>query len=276
MTDSGLECETVSTVDELLGSDLKAWILHDVFEEHFDELEFCVAHFLQRHAHPTQTLRVLANGIEARLLAHLDALALAGPKAVEKVTASLLEEVDPNDATRVSAGVLALAGLDLTNDAFESPEPAQAPGSDGAESNVDLEALPPLEEEDLEADLVPPPEDAVPRPNADAIGRWWAKRGPSMRAATRHVLGEPCTGRGGRSPSDPEGKERRRGAEGRMCHGASASHGAAVQGATDACEFRRLRQHTHSGPGDAEHGTWPKKRTNKPADRSDVRVAVGR
>lgn len=127
MTDSGLECETVSTVDELLGSDLKAWILHDVFEEHFDELEFCVAHFLQRHAHPTQTHRVLANGIEARLLAHLDALALAGPKAVEKVTASLLEEVDPNDATRVSAGVLALARVgrvEATIPFFEHELPA--------------------------------------------------------------------------------------------------------------------------------------------------------
>ena len=81
--------DSYASIEQMLGSDPKDWILPDVFEEHFEELEFRVQHFLRAHARPRHTFRVLENGIEARLNAHLDALVLAGPEAVQKLTGPL-------------------------------------------------------------------------------------------------------------------------------------------------------------------------------------------
>ena len=65
----------------MLGSDPEGWVLHDVFEEHLEELEF-LRSALPPGSRPTAPyLRVLEDGIESRLNAHLDALELAGPEA---------------------------------------------------------------------------------------------------------------------------------------------------------------------------------------------------
>lgn len=126
----------------------------------------------------------------------LRALGMSGNSAVVAPLLNHLGSKDVIEAKVAAHGILAITGLDLGNEEFESPElPANLepqPQQAGADAEADeLESLPPLDEDDLEADLVPPPEDNLPRPNAEAITRWWAKRRPSMPPSTRHVLGEP-------------------------------------------------------------------------------------
>lgn len=93
----------------------------------------------------------------------------------------------PREAKVAAYTISAITGLDLANEAFEYRETV------GSEMDPHSESLPPLEDDDLDADLVPPPEDTLPRPDGAAIGRWWTKHGPSMKPATRLVLGEPLT-----------------------------------------------------------------------------------
>jgi uncharacterized protein (TIGR02270 family) len=55
------------------------------------------------------------------------------------------------------------------------------------------EALPPLEEEDLDADLSSKPEDALPRPQADSVVAWWREARPRLDAKQRYLAGQPFT-----------------------------------------------------------------------------------
>ena len=51
-------------------------------------------------------------------------------------------------------------------------------------------ALPPLEDDDLAADLVPLPEDALPTPNADAIEQFWTEHAADFAPNRRYLAGE--------------------------------------------------------------------------------------
>jgi uncharacterized protein (TIGR02270 family) len=84
-------------------------VLWDVVEEHLDELEFCIEQFESMLDHPLLTLDDLAEGPEARLLAHLDALVIGGAPVVERLLRPAMEELDPSEPARVKAVVLALA-----------------------------------------------------------------------------------------------------------------------------------------------------------------------
>jgi uncharacterized protein (TIGR02270 family) len=52
----------------------------------------------------------------------------------------------------------------------------------------------PLEQEDLDADLVPRPEDALPRPNPEAITEWWRGARGRFERRTRYLMGHPFQG----------------------------------------------------------------------------------
>ncbi|MBJ6759812.1 TIGR02270 family protein [Myxococcaceae bacterium JPH2] len=55
------------------------------------------------------------------------------------------------------------------------------------------EELIPLEEEDLDADLVPSPDERLPHPNVEAINRWWQKARAQLDPDIRHFRGKPFT-----------------------------------------------------------------------------------
>jgi uncharacterized protein (TIGR02270 family) len=55
------------------------------------------------------------------------------------------------------------------------------------------DALVPLEEEDLDADLVPSLEERLPCPNAEAVEGWWRRLGPKLEPGTRYLGGRPLT-----------------------------------------------------------------------------------
>lgn len=56
------------------------------------------------------------------------------------------------------------------------------------------DALPPLEEEALDADLGLRPEDALPLPAREEVARWWGTARKDFTPATRYLEGKPFTG----------------------------------------------------------------------------------
>ncbi len=97
------------------------------------------------------------------------------PLLLEHLTAKRAVE-----AKVAAQAIAAITGLNLRDSAFASNGP-----------EADEDPLPPLEKDDLDADLVPQPEDALPVPNESAIRRWWAKFASAHSATKRHILGEP-------------------------------------------------------------------------------------
>ncbi|CAM3333624.1 TIGR02270 family protein [Corallococcus sp. ZKHCc1 1396] len=54
-------------------------------------------------------------------------------------------------------------------------------------------AHPPIEEEDLDADLTSKPEDALPLPQPQAVSEWWSEARKRMDAKQRYLSGQPFT-----------------------------------------------------------------------------------
>lgn len=52
----------------------------------------------------------------------------------------------------------------------------------------------PLEQEDLDADLVPRPEDALARPDPETIAGWWKEARGRFERRTRYLMGHPFQG----------------------------------------------------------------------------------
>lgn len=73
----------------------------------------------------------------------------------------------------------AITGLRIEGD-FAIPKDAQE-----AEEPV------PLEEDDLDADLKPKPEDSLPTPNAMTVAAWWQQTRPKLDARQRYLSGQP-------------------------------------------------------------------------------------
>ena len=103
----------------------------------------------------------------------------------------------PNEAKLAAQAVATITGLDLGNEEFISAPSAPAaapaklpPASEDPEARA---ALPPLPEDDLDADLVPPPEAALSRPNRDAIRRWWSEKACKFDVKRRHLAGQPIS-----------------------------------------------------------------------------------
>ena len=62
-----------------------------------------------------------------------------------------------------------------------------------AEDEETKQSLPPLEEDDLDADLAPSEDDALPRPNGPALAAWWQTNGDRFDAGFRYLAGGPLT-----------------------------------------------------------------------------------
>lgn len=85
--------------------------------------------------------------------------------------------------------VARLAGEAISNltgiDAFAPPYAAHAP--------EDADSLPPLEDDDLDANLVPDAKDDLPVPNAAAFTAFWRARASSFDPRSRLLWGKPWT-----------------------------------------------------------------------------------
>jgi uncharacterized protein (TIGR02270 family) len=73
----------------------------------------------------------------------------------------------------------ATTGLDPRAEKLLAPRPLAPDG------------LPPLEEDDLDADLVPKPEDELPRLEPEATARWWKKHAQRFSGFGRALYGQP-------------------------------------------------------------------------------------
>lgn len=80
--------------------------------------------------------------------------------------------------------VCAIAGLSTDDDQFWRAPPVN-------EEREAAEALPNLEDDDLDADLVPAPEEALPIPNPESIRAWWGAHRDQFDPSLRYLGGRP-------------------------------------------------------------------------------------
>jgi uncharacterized protein (TIGR02270 family) len=107
------------------------------------------------------------------------ALGFAGRKAGAAACVDLLAQ---GIETKLAAEALAaITGLDLVASAMVA---AAAPESDEPIA---------FEDDNLDADLVGGPEDALPEPDIPAIIRWWSKNQTALDDHTRYLGGRPIT-----------------------------------------------------------------------------------
>jgi uncharacterized protein (TIGR02270 family) len=86
---------------------------------------------------------------------------------------------DPALARLAGEAYAAITGIDLARERLTAKEPGDTP------------SLPPFEEDDLDADLVPHREDLWPLPDATLCAAHWAKVGAAFAPNTRYVRGKP-------------------------------------------------------------------------------------
>jgi uncharacterized protein (TIGR02270 family) len=97
-----------------------------------------------------------------------------------------LDHLGSEDARVAKAAAEAVAwigGLDLKDRRFRASAAEPAPD----------ETLPPLDEDDLDADLGLDGVDDLPVPNPAEIARWWKERRGTITANQRYLLGRPSS-----------------------------------------------------------------------------------
>ncbi|QRK07176.1 TIGR02270 family protein [Archangium violaceum] len=106
------------------------------------------------------------------------ALSFSGQLAAAEACLAWMEE-DRGTAALAAEAFSAITGLPLEG-AYVGPS-----REDEAEEPI------PLEEEDLDADLVPGPEDALATPAPDAVAAWWKEARARFDPGTRYLRGIP-------------------------------------------------------------------------------------
>lgn len=131
--------------------------------------------------------------VHARLLAELRAkpspelLWAAGITGRPEAAALAVELLDDRNYARLAGELLCfIAGLPTRSEALWLDEGAH--GSYGADAD---EALPPLVDDDLDADLVPPEDLRLRLPNAAAVREWWSNARAELDPSLRYYAGQP-------------------------------------------------------------------------------------
>jgi uncharacterized protein (TIGR02270 family) len=119
--------------------------------------------------------------VPAHRPAALFALGFSGNPAMLPLLLDRLADPAPQVAKIAAQAVATIVGIDLQDSAFiaDEPEPPSDPDAN----------LPPLEKDDLDADLAPAPEDALPRPNAQAIRRFCEQQRAAWSPGQRYLAG---------------------------------------------------------------------------------------
>jgi hypothetical protein len=133
-------------------------------------------------------------GLRARDSHRLAVIRALGHSGSAALVPALLEHVASKDVAEARWATLAIAtitGLDLDDASLAlppAPPPRAAPP--GAQDPEARASLPPLEEDDLDADLIPGPEAVLPVPDAAAIRAWWDRHATRMTASHRLIAGQ--------------------------------------------------------------------------------------
>jgi uncharacterized protein (TIGR02270 family) len=106
------------------------------------------------------------------------AAGFSGRRALADACIDVLSAADPRTARLAGEAFSAITGLRIE-------------GLYLAEESPQSEAPIPFEEDDLNADLVPRPEDALPLPDAMGVQAWWKERRGAFDPATRYLAGKP-------------------------------------------------------------------------------------
>lgn len=134
--------------------------------------------------------------VEAQRAAALFALGFSGNPAQVPVLIEHLGHSDPLTCKLASQSIALITGLDLRDDDYALPESAPAEAGTLPKPDDDpeaREALPELEDDDLDADLVPAPEHALPSPNPAAIAKYWDQSRGQLDERKRYLRGLPLT-----------------------------------------------------------------------------------
>lgn len=111
-----------------------------------------------------------------------DALFAAGFAGTIRAADACAEAMRSDKDVQVAAESLcAITGLSLERERWVEPEPPEPD-----------EPIP-LEQEDLDADLVPTPDDLLPRPMIAEVLSWWQKHRAQLSTAARYARGQPMT-----------------------------------------------------------------------------------
>jgi uncharacterized protein (TIGR02270 family) len=111
----------------------------------------------------------------------LRALGFSGRVALVGSLLPYLAASEARVARLAGEAVSNLTGLDISVGPYRAPPP------------LEVDSLPALEADDLEADLVPAIEDDLPIPNAPAVADFWRVRGRDFERGTRLLWGRPWT-----------------------------------------------------------------------------------
>lgn len=125
---------------------------------------------------------VTSASMKGRALPVLRALGFSGSPEVVPLLLERLGAKDVVEAKVAAQALVAVTGVDLRRDEVAAPA-----------SPEKADPLPPLEADDLDANLIPAPEEVLPIPNARALRRWWTSEEEKLtsQGARRLVLGQP-------------------------------------------------------------------------------------
>lgn len=169
---------------------------------------FCLYSSTQSEARPRARLLLALLGRENRQRALLDALdtdstrrealfALGFAGTRQAAEASLRVMAQPELAALAAEAFCAITGLDLEQRGLTVPPP-------------DAPAEPiPFEEEDLDADLVPSPDDLLPVPDVAGVNDWWRQHESEFASGQRYLRGRPLALETLRAALDTEPMRRR-------------------------------------------------------------------
>jgi uncharacterized protein (TIGR02270 family) len=110
------------------------------------------------------------------------ALGFQGGREAMEVALQHLEH--PRWGGVAAEAFVASTGLDAAREGCRGPRPAEPP------------SLPPLEEDDLDADLVPKVEAQLPRLDLAAVKKWWARNQNRFTSGQRYLGGAPLAAHG--------------------------------------------------------------------------------
>jgi uncharacterized protein (TIGR02270 family) len=113
----------------------------------------------------------------------LFALGFSGNPALLPALLQSLRSVDAQTSKLAAQAIATITGLDLKAEGFTRAAPAEDSEAQAAA------ALPALEDDDLEADLVPAPEDALELPDPDAITRYCEQVASQLDPKRRYLNG---------------------------------------------------------------------------------------
>jgi uncharacterized protein (TIGR02270 family) len=135
-----------------------------------------------------QCLAVLALGGDER-----DVGLLVGLLRQEEMRADVLWALGFSGQALAAEACLACMGDDgvaaLAGEAFSAITGLTLEGEYRKAAEEEPDALIPLEEEDLDANLVPGPESRLPVPDKEAVKRWWQKAQKGFERGTRYLRG---------------------------------------------------------------------------------------